>query len=81
MLLSNPALEVIAEPQDVLLNLSAAAVASCLVVTAFFPVCGNKMTRQMRRTKQLPENLLYKRVVPTVASILAETQEQEGKGS
>lgn len=35
MLLSNPALEVIAEPQDVLLNLSAAAVATCLVVTAF----------------------------------------------
>lgn len=80
MLLSNPALEVTAEAQDVLLNLSAAAAASCLV-TAFFPVRGNKMTRQMRRAKQLPENLLYKRVVPTVASILAETQEQEEKGS
>ena len=38
------------------------------------------MTHQMRRAKQLPENLLYKRVVPTAASLLAETQRQEGKG-
>ena len=63
----------------VLLNVSAAA-DPCLVVTSFFPVSGNKMTHQMRRAKQLPENLLYKRVVPTAASLLAETQMQEGKG-